>query len=360
MARPKSVAILGPGCGGISESVEVSFKLLGWRTEVHAFGEHAGRLVNRALAHVAPAIGRNAITKSFNDALRGRILGRDRAQGLGLLVVLKGDALDDASEAALRRSGTPTVLWMYDSANRCPWHRQLASVAEHVYYVDAADAERFGARASWLPLGFDDRVYGPRADGVRDIDVLLVGTVGRLYSRRMRFLRLLARSGLARERRCAFIGSTGEVVSNGRLMVELARGGVSWISRRLPPRALADHIARAKVCVNIHQDDGAAPINPLFFAIPGCGTCQVAEEGEHLRHWLRPSAEYVEADERSLVEVLERLLKDDAYRESVATRGRETCREHHTMTQRVRAIAERSWQHGSGRPPARGGGPADP
>lgn len=97
MARPESFAIVGPACGGISESVEASFKLLGWRTEAHAFGAHAGRLVNRAIAHVTPAIGRDATRKSFNDMLRDRILGRDRAQELGLLVVLKGDALDEAN-----------------------------------------------------------------------------------------------------------------------------------------------------------------------------------------------------------------------------------------------------------------------
>jgi hypothetical protein len=272
--------------------------------------------------------------------MHGEVLPDIRRTGASLLVILKGDWPDAECASELRRLPIPVASWIYDSASRCPWHLELGRLSSCTYYVDGFDVRSWGSNSAWLPVGFDHS-RGPATPVEKDIDVLLVGTVGALYTRRRRAL--LDLQGLERGHlaRSVFVGSTGSIGGNMLLALRLkAGGGPQWLSRRLPFAQLLATVARAKVCVNVHQDDGVEPVNPLFFAVPGCRTCMVAEARPHLRQWLQPSVEYVEFDDSDLTSVVRRVLEDDAWRAAVEEHGFDVVTRKHTMKERVGVIIE--------------------
>jgi hypothetical protein len=198
--------------------------------------------------------------------------------------------------------------------------------------MDGTDVEVVGKKAEWLPLGYDPEIYRPGKGNSRDIDVLFVGLLNSLYSARRRYLKTLEGSYLTRRYRCVLVGTTGTRV--GDRIIRVPRG-VDWLAKRLPERELGALVARSKICVNIHQDDGGMPVNPMFFAIPGAGACQVAEKRPYLSRWLTPFEHYIPADEDGLEDALVDLLEHDVRRNSVSRASHEIARNAHTYFHRI-------------------------
>jgi spore maturation protein CgeB len=203
--------------------------------------------------------------------------------------------------------------------------------------MDRGDLPPGDPRSMWLPLGYDDALYHP-TDASRDIDILFIGQIGKLYSRRQAYLQRLSRSPLTRNWRVAFIGTTGTRLFDRGVRLG---SGLEWVAKRLPEAEFARYIARSRICVNILQDDGIEPVNPTFFAIPATGACQVTERRAHLSSWLKPGVEYVDFERDHFLETLEALLGDSARCAMVSDRGQQAVVGRHTYVHRIRTILER-------------------
>jgi spore maturation protein CgeB len=80
------------------------------------------------------------------------------------------------------------------------------------------------------------------------------------------------------------------------------------------------------------------PINPLFFAIPGCGTCQIAENKTYLRQWLTPGREYVPFEDSTFIKTLVHYANNPVECDWIQSNGYEAVLGHHTFRARVREI----------------------
>jgi hypothetical protein len=260
----------------------------------------------------------------------------------------------EVNRRALREMEAVKVLWTYDSVGRYPGQDDVSEVMDQVFYMDGGDVRE--SRDHWLPLGFDDQLYRPSGEDPW-YDVLFVGKLGRSYGLRRRYIGELGKCRGLRRYRVAAIGTTGQRL--GDFIFRLGNP-INWVAGRLPPAEYARHIAHTKICINVHQDDGAKPVNPTFFAIPGTGVCQVAENREYLAKWLEPGREYIAFNPADLCECVMELLENDTRRASVAESGYLRAVADHTFKSRVRYILERS---GLGQPggsgekmPSKGGG----
>jgi hypothetical protein len=340
----KKVLIIGPDTGGIPQSVAKAFCRLGWQAEPCLYLPPVIRSVGRLIVNrLRDPYCDKAFRREFNRVIRERVLQILGGRSVDLILVLKGDYLEETHAEALCSSGIPLVLWTLDSVARAPAQKILAEMALHSFYIDGGDLLPGDARGTWLPLGFDADIYRPESAPVKGIDVLLIGSLGDRYTRRLACLERLRSSPLARKWRCGFVGSPGTL--SGNLALKLRYGskpkeGVAWLSRRIPAAQLARAIAGARICLNIHQDDGLMPINPMFFAIPGSGTCQVAEQKPHLAKWLRPGLDYAAFAEETFLDDLGRLLESPRELARISREG-ELASSQHTYERRVATILDR-------------------
>lgn len=339
MKDTRRAVILEATSGGFfGQSLQRGFELDRWTVDLVSYSPLPVRHRSRRVAsRMFDPRGHSALRRAFNAKLF-EILPNLHLSAEDILLVLRGEDLD--SENRVRLEGGPGTLigWASDSLERCPGQVSVLQVAERRFYIDEGDIPVNSHRSGidrWLPLGYDDSFYTPSREK-RDIDVLVVGRLGPRYAQRRAYLDVLVRSSLPSHFRCAYVGPVARQRSGSRGRLSL--GSVEWLASWLPQDELGKLIARSKICVNIHQDDGARPVNPMFFAIPGCGTCQISNDSEWLRTWLRDGADYIGVSISNFVEVLTDLLGDPTRHSAIGSQGYNSVRRCHTFRNRVQTI----------------------
>jgi len=341
----RNVLIIGPDTGGIPQSVTKAFRNLGWDADLFAYSPPHMSFFKLAINRLVVDPNSNkAAINSFNESLRKGAIPLLKQKKFDFFLIVKGNYLDDDNKEIISNTKIPIILWTLDSLSRAPYQKNIADMAARTFYVDGGDIPgNDGGKSSWLPLGYDRDLYHPGLCFGKNMDVLLIGTVGGYYKRRLEILNKIAKSDLSKKWRCGFIGSTGTLTGTMSLYFHYKirqTGTVQWISRRVSADELAKAISGSKICINIHQDDGITPVNPMFFAIPGTGTCMLAENKKHLHQWLKVGEEYVEFEDDDLLITIERLLNADKEREGIAYRGYEASLKH-TFESRVTTILQR-------------------
>lgn len=270
--------------------------------------------------------------RAFDNLLHNHVIPHLKRRIPALVVLMMPLAVDDETLESLRVLAPSIVVWSTDSLARFPGHLGLRELASRCYVMDRGDA--LDSKDRWLPLGFDEKVFQP-ADEPPLHDVLFVGNImKRNYETRNEYFRHLRNSGLARRHRIGFVGGLPSRVRN---RLKWAGGGIEWVSRHLCMELLAAAIARSRVCIDIHQDDGVEPVNPMFFAIPAAGSCLISDRRPYLESWLRPEQEYVPCEAADLAVEIEALLRNEGRRSSIAAQG---CRASaaHTYSRRAATI----------------------
>ena len=334
----RKIHILAQEAGGIPEALRKGFEDCGVPATLCVYDERVfrRRSIPDRLAHRLKDPGyQDDIRRYFNEAvldLRRTVeAGECRA-----VVIMKGNYLEQPGRYVLARMKIPLIQWTYDSLSRSPMQLDVMSLADHVYCLDGADTREYCGRDGWLPLGYNDHLFKKGA-GDKDIDVLVSGSIGVLYRRRRELILKLGRSGIAREYNCVFIGTTGFRLKD----CFINPGNLTWAAKRVPPKILGEYQARAKICVNIHQDDGTWPVNLSFFSIPGSASCQLLENRPYFRNFMSPGKDYEEFDEESYLEKIRFLLEDDERRERITENGYLLSAGGHTMKARAGLILKK-------------------
>lgn len=331
--RSRSCVVVGPSSFGTCTAVKRAFLSLGWTADTITF-DLGQRGIRNTLRKVARYAGKLSWFEhaAFNGVVSKSVLPMLRSSPPDLLVFVKPYSASSVNREALAGCRPRIVTWATDSLCRRPEQESLSSLAAHSYFMDGGDCE--GSNSSWLPLGYEERTFRP-VDGEKEWDILFVGNVfSRRYDSRRAFFESLRTSSLCDSHRVAFVGSLPSRIANrtGRL-----KGGVRWLSRGLGIEDLARVISQSRICVTIHQDDGTMPVNPMFFAIPGCGTCLVSDQRDYLASWLAPGSEYVPVTLSGFLADLKGLLNAPGRINAVAEHGLHAAMRH-TYTERVRTI----------------------
>lgn len=285
---PRKVLIVGPSTCNTVASVARAFERLGWRPVLQPY-----RLVNSVpYLRLVALISRLKLrawweAMLFNRFVRNTVWPALDAQPPQLILFFRPLALTRANQARLSAVGVPVVTWATDSLSRYGRYAARWTFATRNYVFDGAD--ECAGSSTWVPLGFDDELFQPVES--QEWDILFVGRLFvRLYDLRKRFFeRLLSWEALSHHR-VAWAGAASRQL---KPLVNLAkqRGVVTWGDLDMP--TLAKAIATSKICVLVHQDDGAQPVNPLLFAIAGCRSCLVTDRRDYLQRWLVPHRDFV-------------------------------------------------------------------
>jgi hypothetical protein len=218
-----------------------------------------------------------------------------------VIIIVKGHEISNKTKAILQRKDIRKIQWTIDSVERCPGQSTLFPYMDKVFFQDGNDVQ-LHTLGEWLPLGFDQSLF--RHNENKSIDILLMGNVKLpFYSKRRDcFARLafLAKAG----KKVTFAGSNPDK----ELLTIFKSNGVE-ISGRHNLKKYAELISKARICVNIHQDDGGKAINPMFFAIPATGGLELSDNTDYLTNWLTPNIHYFPTSPETIAEDIRPLLE---------------------------------------------------
>jgi hypothetical protein len=250
----------------------------------------------------------NKLCKKSNENLsllfNAKILEADLFQkeiNSDAVLFIKGQHLDDKSKFILSKWPViRKVQWTIDSLCRFPGQATLLPFMDRVFFQDGFDIKKH-SQGRWLPLGFDNKIFTFCKE--KTIDLLMLGNLNKnFYKRRREFFREASKLGSYGLNVC-FAGYNAD-----NELIKIFKNNKINILGKLPLSEYAETIAKSKVCINITQDDGGMAVNPLFFAIPSTGSCQVTDNADYLREWLNPGFDYFPADIMTLNGTIKGLL----------------------------------------------------
>lgn len=250
---------------------------------------------------------RQSLRKNFNAQFRKAVSAGVANE---LLLVVAGMKLERKSWKALRRFKGETLLWYTDTVKRSPGAEKDAKLYDQVFYHDGADYDQSTHPGKkWVPYGFDSHYYKYQGEE-KDVDILFTGYLKQPeYKTRLRYLRLLMQSDLpSRYKVVAAVACPDE-----KLEEEIRACGIEYLGRQ-GEKEYASWIKRSRIVVNIFQDDGGKPINPLFFAIPATGALQITGPRDYLIEWIEKGTETKMVCMQDFISILKQHLESPIQR----------------------------------------------
>jgi len=205
----------------------------------------------------------------------------------------------------------PTAWYAIDTHIHPELHAHTACLFDLSFVAQREFLPLFApSQAEWLPLAADLALY-PQARLERDLDVAYVGSDNRTLHPERALLLDAIRSRYA----SVYLG-------------------------RAEPARIGEIYSRAKVVFNksVRND-----VNMRYFEAMAAGAALLTDRtsGNGVEELFSPGVDFVEyEDESSMLASIDRLLADDAERERIGQRGKETVLAHHTYRQRAEQLAK--------------------
>jgi len=288
------------------------------------------------------AIWQKVIAKSKYRALEvekdfNRVIVEELPQALerfkpDFVLIIKGERLYEAAAITLRQVEHPIILWTLDSLTRYPQQMDVAPFCNYIFFQDGGDLSV--DFCSWLPLGIDPHQFAPNTDQ-KKYDIIFTGYLRQPdYKHRLKYLQQLLKSDLPGTHRVALAVSFGS-----RFIPSYVKNSQAEFLGRLPMDQYAQAVTSSKICVNILQSDGKQPLNPLFFGVGACGTCQVIEYRPYFDQWLQAEKHFVPVTLSNFISTLHQLLEHENY-QKYAQAAFDAVIPAHTYTSRAQTILD--------------------
>lgn len=322
------VLIVGPRFHGYNDSIARALEHQGHEVAVHDYDRPdslGARVRNKAL-HELPA---RFVPHSWRGEASRRAVRALRAVRPQVLLVVKGDLLDDSWWEAALTSGAKVITWLYDELARMDYSRERLASFPCIVTYSARDAEQLaqrGLNASHLPNAFDSLIpYRPRT-------VPEVSFIGARYPQRV------------------------ELVTQAHdLGVPLRVYGRDWsprpfdvlATRRLPVPGLptGPQVDRAEgygimagsiASINTHaRQDG---FTMRTFEIPGVGGLQLVDRRDVDELYIPGKETLVFDDAQELAEHVRRARADQAWARRIREQGQRRTLAEHTFIHRMQTL----------------------
>lgn len=254
---------------------------------------------------------------SFNSSLFALLVNYNYT-GDDLILVIRGHYLSLRNKRILNIHNLRNIIvWSTDSIKRHKSQNGILKYSSLIYLHDGGDIKL--NNQYWMPFAFDEGIYY-ESDSLKDIDISLIGNIySNKYLTRLNYLLKIIEAGLTEKYTCLYIGRVTGIINRLKLY-KFRKSNLQRLDK-ISNNLLAQYIRRSKICINILQDDGLMPINPMFFAIPACGTCMLTEKKPYFDFWLRENIDYVSVTKDNLLNVLDSLLNNEERIRTIETAG---------------------------------------
>lgn len=326
--KPRRILLVSPCFHGYWQSISSALEAAGHQVVVHCYDQPQGlkgRFENKLL-HELPerlrwSTAASAITQNAVAALK--------TTKPDIVVVVKGDQLEQDWWDSLHRSGAAKVTWLYDELRRMRYSIDtLAAIGPIASYspLDTAVLQAAGIHAAHVPLAYDHRVQ---------FDVTpqeAVSFVGARYPSREQTLRKLSASGVP-------VKAFGR--SWSRQLWDIARTK-QWKSAGIesgPDLARSDAygvMAGSPATLNLHGDQDGFTMRT--FEAPGVGALQITDRLDVAQLFEVGTECLAFVDEAELVDLANRAISDVAWARNIREAGRKRALAEHTFDHRVQAL----------------------
>jgi hypothetical protein len=331
--KKKCVVVAPPIPEGAS--IADGFRKCGWEAHLITFRAREKRLSTK-IRSILRGSRRWKVTDELFDFVLGEVAIpltlRIDAQ---ILLVIRPEEISDQTRELLSKIRRPLGAWVIDSLDRYPHQKSLSEFTMADFLIDGGDV--LESKHVWLPLGVDEDFLSKKAP-VKDLDVLFIGNLEAPYyiCRYERLMELIG-SGLHKKYKCAAVVRAGNRIKECMLSLKTPFP----ITGQLCLRDYIKEISRARICINILQDDGKQLINPAFFLAPASRTCALVGKREYLSRWLMPDRHFVWFEEGRMTDNLKELLEDKDRVQSIALAGHEEIVSNHLCQHRAETIIKK-------------------
>ena len=331
---PKAL-IIGPDFYNFNEAVQAAFSAYGYEAEVVKYGtpvdpyDAAARIVYKLCRNKEAARERNRRRRQTFYAAAFDAVRPD------VVFILNGEILA-ADTLDYFRGRAKVALWCFDSVKHVPVIEGHIDHVDRFYCYDKGDIGYYAAQgreALFLPQAADAAIYHP-LDGVRkDIDILFVGD---LYHspRRQKYISEVIKAFPDKKIKVAGIYKPWYKDPWGCLGVDRR----IFTNRNLPPVEVNALYNRARVVLNIHNEQQSDGANPKVFEICAAGAYQICDANPYIRE-LFPAGEVGLYDgAEQMLSLIREALKGDMTEN--AARARQTVLQRHTFGNRIGIVID--------------------
>ena len=313
-----------------------------------AFFFHSGYDDVRTVAYGTPVDPYDLTNKlSYKLALdkaRFRARNRERSQWRYLEVfeehrpdvvfILNGEILLPDTLDFFRKSAK-VALWCFDSVMHVPDIKGHIDHVDRFYCYDKGDIGYYaslGKQALFLPQAADTAVYHPLEGVEKDIDILFVGD---LYHspRRQHYISEVIRAFPDRKIKVAGIYKPWY---KNPLKALLREDRDIFTNRNLPPAEVNRLYNRARVVLNIHNEQQTDGANPKVFEICASGAYQVCDANPYIRELFPDGSVGLYGDEAQMHGLIRAALEGDM--DARALSARERVLSGHTFEKRIEKV----------------------
>ena len=331
------VLLLSPVFHGYWQAMAAALESRGFAVTAVPY-DHNARLGDRAWHQLRHELPRRVHVGDHRGLAREqtqRAVDAVRESRPDVVVVVKGDTLEDPFWDLIDELRLPRVTWLYDEVRRTRWDlARLARVGPVATYsgLDHVAFSAAGIDTRWLPLAFDHRLVEPDPR-TRNDEVVFVGA---RYASRERILGMLAAQHVpVRAFGRDWSGHPVDRLRTWQWHRPAVPGGRD-LSRDEAYREMAAGVAT----LNIHGDQDGLTMRT--FEACGVGGLQLVDRSD-LSGLYEPGVELLTwSGDDELIELCRRAATDAAWADGIRSAARRRTLAEHTFDHRV-AVLESSW-----------------
>ena len=209
------------------------------------------------------------------------------------------------------RIKSKVVLWMYDSVQR-PEYKICHDHIDHVdafFCFDKKDVDYFasiGKTAYFLPLACDPSVYHP-LPLVKDIDIFFVGAI---YNSPKR-IRILEHIVDHYPNKKILIYGKYKPIEKNPIVWLFRSHRDTFMNENISPEVVNQMYSRAKVALNIHNEQSIYSANQRFFEACGAGSYQICDVNQFTKSFFKQPCIGLYDSEKELYELIDWALRPE-------------------------------------------------
>ena len=327
--------IIGPDFYNFNEAVCAAFSAQGYDVSVLKYGTPVDPYDTAARIRYKLSRDKEA-AKAFNRSRR-QVYYAAAFDALkpDIVFILNGEILTADTLEHFRRGGARTALWCFDSVKHVPVIKNHIDHVDRFYCYDRGDIEDYkkeGKQAFFLPQAADTAVYHPLEGVQKDIDILFVGDVYH-SPRRQQYLAEVVRA--FPDRKIKVVGIYKPWYKNPIKALLRERRDI-YTNRNATPEQVNALYNRARVVLNIHNEQQSDGANPKVFEICAGGAYQVCDANPYIEQ-LFPGGEVgLYNGAQQLIEKIQEALEGDMSARAAA--AREIVLKGHTFGTRIAEV----------------------
>ena len=233
------------------------------------------------------------------------------------------------------RSKSRVALWCFDSVNHVPAIKGHIDHVDRFYCYDKGDIEEYaglGKQAFFLPQAADTATYHPVEGAAKDIDILFVGD---LYHspRRQEYIGSVIEA--FPEKKIKVVGIYKPWYKNPMKALMRERRDI-YTNHNVAPAEVNALYNRARVVLNIHNEQQTDGANPKVFEICASGAYQICDANPYLRELFPDGSVGLYETAGQLHALIREALTGDTAGRAAAARRKVL--EHHTFGTRIATV----------------------